>query len=142
MRDKHWTDDALISKLFEVGPEDNHLEACPECARRWDAVRQKFESDRAVSAAVSEGKLTAQRQAVRDRLKGTSRGFRPAPAYSAAVVLLLVVIALIFFRLNTPQPPAPQIASEDPLLEEVYQMSSSAEPSAIEPFQSLFEEQQ
>jgi anti-sigma factor RsiW len=142
MRDRHWTDDELISRLFEVGPEDRHLETCSECAKRYEIVRQRYDNSRAISAAVHEGKLTAQRLAVRAQLKDKTHKFRPRLAYSSAVALLLMVVALIVFRLNPPKQSPPEPVSEDQLMEEVYQMSSSAEPSSIEPVQSLFEEQQ
>jgi anti-sigma factor RsiW len=142
MRDKHWTDDELISKIFEVGPENGHLETCSECANRYEAVRQRYESNRTIFAEVHEGKLTAQRLAVRARIKSKTHKFRPMLAYTSAAALLLMAVVLIVFRLNSPNQPLSEPVSEDQLIEEVYQISSSAEPSAIEPVQSLFEEQQ
>jgi hypothetical protein len=140
MRDNHWTDDELISKLFDVGPQDGHLESCPECARRWAAIQQRYEGSRIANAEVSEAKLNAQRFAVRKRLEDKPRHVRPILASSLAAALLLAVISLVLFKPNPPRQPAPDILSEDKMLEEIYQMSLSSEPVAIEPVQSLFEE--
>jgi hypothetical protein len=140
MRDNHWTDDELISKLFDVGPQDGHLKSCPECARRWAAVQQKYESRRIAIAEVSESTLAAQRLAVRRRLEVRPWYVRPVLASSLAAALLLAVISLILIKPNPSEQPAPDVISEDKMLEEIYQMSLSSEPVAIEPVQSLFEE--
>lgn len=142
MHDKHWTDDELISKLFDLVPEDGHLKACPECARRWEAIQRKYESNRAVWAEVPDEKLAAQRLAVRAQLNHKTRKVRLILAPSLAAAFLLVLVSLVLFKPNSSRQTAPDAISEDKQLEEVYQMSISPEPTAIEPVQSLFEEQQ
>jgi hypothetical protein len=140
MRDNHWTDDEIISKLFDVGPQDGHLKSCPECARRWAAIQQRYESGRRANAEVSETRLSAQRLAIYRRLEDKPWCVRPVLASSLAAALLLAAISLILFKPDPPEQPAPDIISEDKVLEEIYQMSLSSEPVAIEPVQSLFEE--
>jgi hypothetical protein len=140
MRDKHWTDDELISKLFDVGPQDGHLEACPECTRRWEDIQRRYERSRIIDAEVPEARLTKQRLAVRKQLERKPPNFRPILISSLATALLLAFVSLFLFKPNPPAQPAPNSISEDKMLEEVYQMSLSSEPTAIEPVQSLFEE--
>ena len=35
---EHWDDDALIRRLYGIGPQDGHLDECLECAQRWEAM--------------------------------------------------------------------------------------------------------
>jgi len=142
MHDKHWTDDELISKLFDLGPEDGHLEACPECTRRWETIKQKHERSSAICAEVPDKQLAAQRQAVLSQLNRRTRKLHPILVPSLATAFLLVLGSLVLFKAYLPKRPAPDAASEDKLIEEVYQISLSAEPTAMEPVQALFEEQQ
>ena len=142
MCDKHLTDDELVARLFGVGPKGAHLENCPDCAHRWEAIRYRYENRRGTYSEVAEARLTAQRIAVDARLKDKTRKLRLilVPSFGAVAVLLL--IALIVFKPTSPKQQAPDTISEDQVMEEVYQMSLSSEPEAIEPVQSLFEEQQ
>jgi anti-sigma factor RsiW len=142
MYDRHWTDDELISNLLGVGPEDGHLETCPDCARRWEKVRQKQEAVREAFTDVSPGKLTAQRHSIRARLYGKSHRLRPILASSLVTAILIVLVSLVLFKPESPRPPSPDTVLEDNLLEEAYQMSLSSEPTAIAPVQLLFEEEQ
>ena len=142
MCDKHWTDDELISKLFDLVPQDGHLEACPECARRWEAMKQRCENRRMILPEVSDEKLAAQRLAIRAQLDRNARKFRPILIPSLAAVFLAILVSFVLFKHNLPQKPAMDAVSEDKALEDVYQISWSPEPTAIEPVQALFEEQQ
>jgi anti-sigma factor RsiW len=143
MQNRHWTQDELVARLFDDGPEDEHLTQCPECARQWGAVKERRRRlAAAVEDGVSEEKLAAQRREILSRMKRGKHRFSAflAPAFAAAA---LIALAVFFFR------PAPLIDEPvldtvvgDEVMEEVFQTSSSLEPAALVPVRELFEEQQ
>jgi anti-sigma factor RsiW len=141
MQDKHWTDDELVSTLFDVGPTGGHLERCPDCARRYQSIKQKHAGIQQASAPVTESRLAAQRRAVRAQLEKRDRTLFPILAPSLAAVVLLILGVFIAFRPDATKP-AEQVPAivEDREIEEIFQLSSNSEPAAIEPVQSLFEE--
>ena len=135
MRDKHWTDDELVLKLFGVQPEDGHLEACDECARRWDIVRRRYEDRPTVFSEVPDRQLAAQRQAVRERLGSGKRNVRRMLAPSLATAFVVMLVALFLFKPVPPKPVPSDPLSEDELIEEVFRVSYGLEPAAITPMQ-------
>jgi hypothetical protein len=142
MRDKHYSDDELVSRLFGAGREDGHLDACPECARRWESIRFRYEGRRISYGDVPETRLAAQRNAIRARIQKRNRKLRMVLAPSFATLAIVLLMALIVFKPTKPKQPVFKAISEDAVLEEVYQMSISTELEAVGPVQSLFEEQQ
>ncbi len=141
MCDKHWTDDQLVSKLFDVGPHDGHLKTCPECTRRWEAMQQRHNNLRAGHVEVSEEELLAQRRSILAQLQGNKRRFRPILVPSLAAVILLALVVLVLFKPDFPEQQTPHAVVQDTMIEEIYQLSFSPEPAAIAPVQALFEEQ-
>jgi hypothetical protein len=139
MHDRHWTDDELISNLFGVGPDNRHLEACADCARRWDFIKRKHDATRETRAIIPEAKLAAQRMAIRSRLEGKRRNLRLILTPSLATALLIALAALVLFRRDTPVQRLQDAVVEDTVMEEIYQTTFSSEPTAIEPVQALFE---
>jgi anti-sigma factor RsiW len=144
MRDRHWTQDELVARLFDDGPEDEHLIRCPECARRWEAVKERRRGlAAAVEAGVSEEKLAAQRRVILSRMKNRKHKFSAflAPSFAAAA---LIVLAVLFFFRPAPPPDEPVLDTVvgDEVMEEVFQTSYSLEPAALVPVRELFEEQQ
>jgi hypothetical protein len=141
MRDKHWTDEELLLRLFDIEQPDDHLEACPDCSRRWEAMRRRYESRPAISAGAIEERLAEQRIKIRARL-GNKGTFRPmfAPAFAALAVIVLIA-ALVFIP-KQPKQPEPQAMSEDEMFEDIFRTAFNSEPDAIGPVQSLFEGQQ
>jgi hypothetical protein len=142
MRGKHYSDDELVSRLFGVGREDGHLDVCPECARRWESIRFRYEGRRITCGDVQEARLAAQRNAIRGRIQKRSRNLRMILAPSLATLAIVLLMALIVYKPTKPEQPVLNAISEDAVLEEVYQMSISTELEAVGPVQSLFEEQQ
>jgi hypothetical protein len=139
MYDRHWSDEQLVARLYGIGPEDGHLEVCPSCARRWEAIRCRYESLRPAAIDVPEEYLAAQRRAIRARL-GAKRHPFPRVLVPVLVTLLLAAIVIVYKPAPTP-PPAAEKASDSQLFDDVFRMVSGTEPNAIGPIRSLFEEQ-
>ncbi len=75
LTDVHWTDEQIIASLYDVGPENGHLDRCPDCNRRRSilvANRRASEMVRAVDEGVSFEFLAAQRRAVYEKLTAPS----------------------------------------------------------------------
>ncbi|MCL6544297.1 MAG: hypothetical protein K6T61_03650 [Bryobacteraceae bacterium] len=139
---RHWTDDELIAHLYEMGPEDGHLEACAECAARWQQLLARREELRA-PLPLDEVQLFRQRQAVYEAAQA-----RPARRWvhyglAAAASAAVFAIALSVSRLAGPPAPVtegPPAISDSELLADVYSLVHSSEPAALEPVRALFEE--
>jgi hypothetical protein len=139
MRDKHWSDEELVAKLYGVGPEDGHLDECESCARRWEAIRGRHKSLRAPAIEVPETFLAAQRRAIHVRLGEKPHAF-PRLLYPVLAALLLAM----FLVVKRPPPEEPSPARRIPdsqLFDDVFRIVSDTEPSSIGPIRSLFEEQ-
>lgn len=140
MADRHWSDDEMIARLYEVGPEGLHLQECESCAQRW----QRLAAARAQilrAPAVSEGFLAAQRRAIYGRLDRTperSPGWRLAPGLALAFMLLLAVLLVR----PAPEPETSLASSDAQFFTEVYSVVQSTEPRAAGPLHGLFEVQQ
>ena len=142
MYDNHWSDEELVARLYGLGPEDGHLGVCDSCARRWEAIRGRYENLRPVGIEVSGEFLASQRRAIRARL-GEKRRHFPRVLVPALATLLLAAIVIVY----RPAPELPQPAekvskiSDDRLFDDVFRMVSDPAPSAVGPIRSLFEEQ-
>ncbi len=138
MYDEHWSEDRIIQNLL-LGPtpeEESHLRDCPACAQRWQQAQSRRAALLAAEPEVSEYRLSKQRRAIQDRLMQPPPGRRRyIPALAAAALALLFLIVL--YR------PAPKEEVEDTsdtaVFEDVFAVSSSAEPTSVEPVKSLFE---
>jgi hypothetical protein len=133
---EHWSDDDLIRRLYDVGPENAaHLEECSDCGERW---RQLRERRRAMlpDGHVPADLLARQRAAIRERLAAPRRIATLAPA---AAALFLVIAALL---LSGPEPgPQPTRASSDAqFFAEIHSIARSAMPRTATPIRALFEE--
>jgi hypothetical protein len=139
MYDKHWSDEQLVARLYGIGPEDGHLDVCPSCAKRWEAMRCRYESLRPAGIDLSDEYLAAQRRAIQARL-GERRHTLPRVLVPVLVTLLLAMIVIVYRPVPTP-PPAEVKVSDSQLFDDVFKRVSGTEPSAIGPIRSLFEEQ-
>ena len=137
---RHWSDDDLISRLYGVGPGDDHLDTCPECARRWEILERRRARLLASAPAVPDGLFLAERRAIRMRLGAPKRKWRFDTVSTVASAVLLTLVVLMMFQ---PGPkPQPTDAADAKLFEEVFDLVASPEPSAVEPVRSLFEVRQ
>jgi anti-sigma factor RsiW len=135
MNEAHWQEDDLIARLYGVGPENNHLDTCAECGRRW---RELVERRSAVlqAPAVPEALLAAQRRAVLARV----RGGEPHPLWRFAPAFAVAALLLVSITVNFPSPAPPVVASSDAqLFSEIFTSISSAEPHAVAVVEGLFE---
>lgn len=139
MYDKHWSDEEMVARLCGVGPENDHLSMCDSCARRWDAIRCRYESLRPPRIEVSREFLAAQRRAVHARLREKRHPF-PRVLVPVIVTLLLAAIVIVYKPAHE-QPPAKTTISDSQLFEDVFSRISDPAPRSVGPIRSLFEEQ-
>ncbi len=139
MCDKHWTDEELIARLYDVRAEDDHLAQCASCSQRLNAIRARRGSLRPPQIEVTPELLAAQRRAVRARI-GEKRHFLPKILVPVAVTLLAAAI-LIIYKPAPVSPPAKAPISDSELFDDVFARISDPLPSSAEPIRSLFEEQ-
>ncbi len=140
MPERHWSDDELIGRLYEVGPDDRHLKECPACVERW---RELITARARVLEvpAVSEELLAGQRQSI---LRHLETGLEKTHSFSMAPGLAVAAVLLLGLLLSFPRPnPQPSLASSDSqFFFEVYKVVQSTEPVAVEPVHQLFEVQE
>jgi hypothetical protein len=139
MRETHWTDEELVSRLYGVGAEDGHLAMCPDCARRWEAMQGRFASLRPAEIEVPAEFLTAQRRAIHARLSGKRRSFSRMLVPALATLLLAVVV--ILYRPAPEMTPSVDKISDAQLFDDVFSRISDPAPTAVGAIRSLFEEQ-
>lgn len=138
MRERHWTDEELIARLYGVGPSDGHVEQCAECSGRWRdlmAARERVLQERPV---VADSFWAAQRRAVMDRIE--HRTHKPW-MWSLTPVLSTVALVLMAIVLSRPVPVEQPVlsSSEAELFTDIYSEVHSAEPAAVTPIRGLFE---
>jgi hypothetical protein len=139
MCDKHWTDDELFARLYDVRPEDDHLAKCVSCARRLNALRGRYEKLRPPQIEVSAEFLAAQRRAIHARIHTKHSAL--ARVLIPVVVTLLVAAIVIVYRPASVMPPAKRQISDTELFNDVFNKISDPLPSSAGPIRSLFEAQ-
>ncbi|HEV8131417.1 MAG TPA: hypothetical protein VGQ81_09195 [Acidobacteriota bacterium] len=142
MKDKHWNDDQLIAQLYGVGPRDRHLDECSLCARRWEILRAQRRQVRAVISEVPERFLLAQRRAILSRLDERPSSFRftQAPSLAAAIMILLIFLIVPSPVRDAKAKLVTVSVSDAQLFQEVFTLAANPVPGAVQPVQSLFEE--
>ncbi len=139
MRQRHWSDEELIARLYGSEPEGGHLEECEGCGRRWRALlaaRERFLAEPELPA----GFLARQRVQIYEVLDQRAQPWWRrawAPVTAAAVMVLL---ALLIVR-PAPMPQPRMASSEAQVFAEVYALVES-EPEAVTPMYALFEVRQ
>jgi hypothetical protein len=138
MYDKHWTDDELIARLYDVRPEDDHLAQCDSCARRLDAIRSRYEILRPPQIGISSEFLAAQRRAIQARIH--VKRYALPRIFVPVVVSLLLAAIWVVHRPASVVPPIKQQVSDSELFDDVFNRISDPLPSSAGPIRSLFEE--
>ncbi len=149
----HWTDEQMIDYLYGIGPEDNHLAACKECADRLTVL---VSNRSAVEESAGEGLhsdfLAAQRRKIYARIDERSswwssqRLWRWASAAAAVTVVgggLAVLEQTQSLDLVHHVEQKAQISSkisDDQLADEVSLLADTPEPQPTAPLQALFAE--
>ena len=138
MYDKHWTDEELIARLYDVRPGDDHLSKCVSCAKRLDAIRSRYERFRPAGVEVSPEFLVGQKRAIHARIHAKRRTLHK---FLVPVIATLMVVAVVMVRrpAQIQHPPAKQQVSDSELFEDVFNRISDPLPSSAEPIRSLFE---
>jgi hypothetical protein len=139
MYDKHWTDDELFTRLYDLQPEDDHLENCLSCAQRLNAIRKRYEGLCTSQIKVSPELLAAQRRAIYARIRQQHRSLRRVLV--PVVASLLVAAAAIAYRTSLVVPPPKAPISDSELFDDVFNRISDPLPTSEGPIRSLFEEQ-
>ena len=142
----HWTDDELIQHVYGVGPNDGHVDTCPECQGRLAAAqahRQMLESSSSSEQTISYDFLTAQRRRIYTKLTEPAR-WRPAIwarrwASAAATLLVLGGSVLVYEQKHRPTVANDGI-SDAQLAQDVSSVALDAEPPPTAPLQALFDE--
>ena len=139
MNGNHYTADELLGRLYGVGPQDAHLDHCPECRARWEALQSR-RARLLAGPELDPAFLARQRAAILERA-ARPRALAPrlAPAYAAA---LLLVMAVFLTRPVEPPVPALSARGDSQVFAEAYALLQRDVPRAGLPIQALFEEQQ
>jgi predicted anti-sigma-YlaC factor YlaD len=140
MADRHWSDDDLLARIYGIGPQDGHLDSCESCRGRWQELQLRRERLLVREPWIPQDFLAAQRHSIYERLEGKQRGFHLQLVHTLAALLLVFVILTVFGPAPRRQPV--DTTSDDKVFEDVFEIATSTEPSAVEPVQSLFEVQQ
>jgi hypothetical protein len=141
----HWTDEQLVAHLYGVGPEDRHVDQCPDCQQRlsvMQAHRQAIELDASPEDGVSFDFLAGQRRKLYAKITEPVRWWsnlpirRWAPAAAALVILGggVLVIEQAHHTVATSN------VSDAQLAQDVSRMAEDPEPPPTAPLQALFEE--
>ena len=140
MSNHHWSDEELVARLYDVGPEDCHLDTCASCARRWEEIRCRHADLRPAGIEVPSEFLSAQKRAIHERLLQ-----KPSSLHRVLVpvlVTILLAMTLIVYRQGPEEPPAVEQITDDQLFDDVFRIVSRTEPGPVGPIRSLFEEQE
>lgn len=147
LHESHWGDEDLLARLYGLDDQEGvaarHLEWCPECRSRMNALEARRAQLRA-DVAVPDERLRAQRQAVFARIDSPQRNWMPRLVPAGATALLLV----LGITLNRPAPspaPAPETKmaavltqSDRELLSDIATLVEGETPRAAAPIRGLF----
>ena len=145
LHESHWGDEELLARLYGLddppGVSARHLERCPECRSRMNALEARQAQLRA-DVAVPDERLRAQRQAVFARIDSPQRSWmlRLVPAGATALLLALGI------TLKQPAPaPVPETKtaavltqSDRELLSDIATLVEGDTPRAAAPIRGLF----
>jgi hypothetical protein len=142
MKNPHWNQSQMLDHLYGIGPGDGHLDSCPRCrleVERLTANRQRREQP----AWIPEEFFALQRRRIQGRIleAGVSPERRTwLPAFATMTVLAMAVLLM-----RTEPPSSPSLSASNfndgQLYTEIYQSIESAEPRALAPMHSLFQDQ-
>lgn len=141
---EHLTRDEMIQRLYGMDTGAGHLERCPECGARYQALEAR-RADLAAPEEIPADVLAAQRRAVYSRM-----GERPHSVHAwipALATAALLALGVYVYQPVTHHPQkivaAPKMDVGDAqLFSEAVSMELTAEPRAVAPMHGLFEENQ
>ena len=132
---KHWTETDFQHWLYGLKDADRHLDECLRC--RSESERLSAERRRIIAEPeVPHEFLAAQRRGVYRRLEERPRNVMAWRWVLSTAMLLVMVIGFTVSRMHNQSPGI----SDEQLFSELAAMEQRAEPKAIQPMHSLFEE--
>lgn len=148
---RHWKEEDFLHRLYEIGPEDGHLEACAECRLRfedWQARRQAMTRLPEAPAEV----LAAQRARIMSRIERWENKRAAMVKWSLALAMATAGLAVLLWRAPAPwngpkdaprlQTASSSATSDAQLMADIYQSVFASEPAAVAPLHGLFESRQ
>ncbi len=144
---KHWTETEFLRWLYTGDGDAGHLDICPECHARAQAISQHRRAT-TEPAEISWEFLAAQRRSVYRRL-GTAQEHWLPRRWAVAVASLVCVVGLsvAVTRNGSIHPWASDTAplynsSEAKLFSDLESLDRSEGPQAIQPIRNLFQDGQ
>ena len=145
MTAKHWTEEELLAHLYGIGPDDDHIRHCADCAFRLESMQARR---RAYEARYSDGDevgfefLAAQRRRIYERISSerSERGRRFVRRFAPALAASLVVAGGLMFYEQQRRSETVVKCSDTQLVEDVGQMAMNPEPAPVAPLRALFVE--
>lgn len=144
MRDKHYTDEELIERLYGLGPNDGHLDRCSHCSKRWNAMVARKAAATGAEPYITPGFLAEQRHAVSSRIEGGTRPRILWRAASACAGVTVLVVGLMVYQPG--EKPKSELAAsvtvtDAQLYADISAVAETPEPLAATPIRGLFDEQ-
>lgn len=137
-KSEHWTDEQLIEHLYGMGPANDHVSQCAQCAGRFAALQTRRQS-LTLEEPVSDQFLAAQRRSIYARLSQPYHWWQEIPlrrwAAAAATLVVLSGSALLY---QDHRRELAEARADVELAQEVSQMSFESEPQATAPLKGLF----
>lgn len=138
---KHYTESDFLDRLYEIGREDGHLEACAECRAKyatWLAARVEVTRQPEVPAAF----LVEQRGRILERAAQPMASFRNFLRWSPALAMAAMALVVVLWNRPSPKPVVVETAqvSDTQVLADIYRTAYDVEPQAVAPLHGLFED--
>ena len=139
MSEKHWSDEDLVNRLYEVDSDDRHLGECEGCRERWLGLVERRVELMSAAEPAPEFFVRQQQQIMRriDKPAWHSMGLRLA---TAAASLAIVGAGLLFVGQNGTVAPSPaSLSAEDRQLQaDIAALSEVPTSQATKPITALF----
>ena len=133
---KHWTELDFQNWLYGLKEQDGHVEQCAECRAEMERL-QRTRQQVTQEPQISQEFLAAQRRNIYNRLEEAPRHKWIAWRWVLSTAMLLaIVVGLTLPRWHKSAPPI----SDEQLFSDLAAMEQTAEPKAIQPMHSLFEQ--
>ena len=132
---KHWTEVDFQNWLYGLKEQDSHVGECVECRAEMERM-QRARSRVVEEPEVSQEFLNRQRREIYARLESGPQAWNAWRWVLSTAMLLALVFGLTFPRWHKTAPPI----SDEQLFSDLATMEQSAEPKAIQPMHSLFEQ--
>ena len=143
MENSHFSDAELIDRLYGLEAQEGHLDLCPLCRRRLQALADRKAALSLAEPHISPGFLVEQRHAIWVRLareQSAIKWGRWIPAFAGAAALAVVLVS----SQPTPkiEPGRVAVVSDAQLYADISAVVETPEPFAATPIRGLFDQEQ